>query len=81
MNVVVCGGNRQANSCTLLDNGSDLSIRKVFYLQADHGGSDGVYFRFLVVSCQKSPQEAASVTTKMSSHCSQRNVVRWLTII
>jgi hypothetical protein len=43
--------------------------------------SDGLYFRFLVVSCQKSPQEAASVTTKMSSHCSQRTVVRWLTII
>jgi len=34
-----------------------------------------------MVSSQQSPQEAASVTTKVSSHCSQRTVVRWLTII
>jgi hypothetical protein len=81
MNAGVCGGNRQAIPCTLLNSSSDLSIRKVFYLQADNGGSDGLYFRCLVFSYQQSPQEAASVTTKVSSHCSQRTIVRRLTII
>lgn len=81
MNAGVFGGNRLAIPCTLLNSNSEWSIRKVFYLQADHGGPDGLYFRCLVVSCQQSPQDAASVTTKVSSHCSQRTAVRWLTII
>ena len=68
MNADVCGRNRQASPCTLLNSSSNLSIRKVFYLQADQGGSDGLHFPCLVVSCQQSPQEAASVTTKVSSH-------------
>jgi hypothetical protein len=59
--VHVCGGNRLAIPGTLLNNSSDFSIGKVFCLQADHACSDGLYIPYLVVCCQQSLQEAASV--------------------
>jgi hypothetical protein len=78
MNAGVCGQAITLSSTTTVT----FVLSKGFLLtEADQGCSDGLYFPCLVVCYHKSPQEAARVTTKMNSHCSQRTAVRRLTIV
>jgi hypothetical protein len=46
-------------------------------LQAAHPSHDGLRMPDLEIRCPRPCQKAASATIQVSSHCYQRNLVRW----